>query len=408
MTREPSEKWWKGVFLDASAQIAAGILIAIALALSSHLLNRLTWQSVTYMVYGLAGLALCTGGIKAVKIRKGLTQRGRRYETSRVELPGQESLSSGKNGLDILADESIGATGLHIRIRDTELKASPQVVSNFVHLNTRREAAGLMGYYDAIRYLPVTTPRQRRPDGPYEMDVVRVDYSLIALVNDAASPTSVRESVTQRIDSLSDVDPEIRSEWHEDRVGLLGTQLCVITSDKKILLRKRGANVLFARNRWDVSVSGFCGTVDVDGDSTLNPCLTAEHETLREIGHVRADPRELRLTGVTRNKNTGAFDILMAWQTDTDSSDLMGLLTAKSAQENQVFATDIKAIERYVWDSKNLLVSLNRDDIEFAWHRCDIDVADFEPQSLLCLDLTLKIFANDQEQGFLRQRGVET
>ncbi len=334
--------------------------------------------------------------------RRVIDRAGSHNTANEIEQP-----VSGRGDLEILAREAIGALGLKVTVRDAELQATPQVVSTFVDLNMRREATGLMGYYDAVRFLPVTLPKQRHPGGPYEMEVVRVDYSLIALVSDPVSPATVRESVMRRISRLPNVDPAIRSEWREGRVGLLGTQLCLITSDRKILLRRRGVNVLFARNRWDVSVSGFCGTVDLDGESILNPCLTAEHETLREIGHVRADPRNLRMLGVVRNTNTGAFDILLAWETDSDSRAIMKLLTAKNARENTVFDTGVRAIERYVWDSKNLLVNLDAEDMEFAWDRCGVKAEDFEPQSLLCLDLTLRMFASDREHGFLRQGGPE-
>jgi hypothetical protein len=294
------------------------------------------------------------------------------------------------------------ATGFDVRVRgDAPLRADALMRARFRELNAIREARGLVPYYDAVRFLPVGLPEWSPDEQKLVIEAVPIDYAVAALVIDPAAADDARRAGLELLHRVSGVQPYLRPHWAEGKMGLLGVQVCLVTADRRLLLRRRGDSVLFASGRWDVSVSGFAGSVDVVDGWHVDVTRTVEHETYREIGHLRADPRTIRLLGVTHNWATGAYDVLACWVLEAETQDLLALLVRRRERGDRVFDTELRAIERYVWDTKNLIVNLDRHDVSAAWRECGVAPADFEPQSLLCIDLTLDLLTAAKDPRFL-------
>ena len=280
------------------------------------------------------------------------------------------------------------------------MRADHEVRIGFGDLNARREALGLMSYYDALRYIPVSYSRETGKQGRFVIGVAPIDYSVFAMINDPMAPPEIRSSTLQRLLALKRISSSIRAEWKSGHVGLLGSQTCLVTSNKSIQktrcqrpVRSRSLGRVcerFLRQRrrprkWDTAR------------------FFANHQA-RDDARDRACPgesRRIQPVGLTRNLQTGAIDILAYWQIESTSMELARLLTMRPGSMNRVFDTEIKAIERYVWDSKNLIVNLGRSDISYAWTKCGVQAKDFEPQSLLCIDLTLERLMDQKKPSFL-------
>ena len=397
MDEKDRPKTWRDFLVQTSAQVAGGAVLAILIASLPYLVSQF---SVVTTVVALGALGFGTSVVAFVFGFK------RRHRLARQLMPTESvpiTHDAQSPSSPFLLNLPIIGRNVEINIDlSLAMRADHEVRIGFGDLNARREALGLMSYYDALRYIPVSYSRETGKQGRFVIGVAPIDYSVFAMINDPMAPPEIRSSTLQRLLALKRISSSIRAEGKSGHVGLLGSQSCLVTSDKRILLRKRGANVLFARDRWDVSVSGFCGRDDVLGNGTqLDFSRTIEHETTREIGHVRGDPRRIQPVGLTRNLQTGAIDILAYWQIESTSMELARLLTMRPGSMNRVFDTEIKAIERYVWDSKNLIVNLGRSDISYAWTKCGVQAKDFEPQSLLCIDLTLERLMDQKKPSFL-------
>lgn len=355
-------------------------------------------SSISLLVSGL-GLPWALGiGGALFAVTTSLYLGYRRFR-ARSPLPGKRSRTPlpahTRNPLPRSAEgDSLGAasgplSAVRVEVlEDVHIAGDRITAAAFEKINDTRRNRGLLPYYDAVRFLPVSHPAREETTSEVCLEVARIDYSVYATLLDTDSPEA-------REHALSLLRKADRSGFlagygcAETPIGLLGVQVCLVTSDQRLLLRRRGGNVAFARDRWDVSVSGFCGTVDVSGER-VNLVHTVRNEVERELGAVKADPRQIRLLGIFRNGSTGAFDVLCYWRTDLSSRDLVRLLTEKDTEQRAVFDTGVQALEEYVWDYKNLVVPAHPELVAHAWRQCRIRPEDFEPQSLACVDLTLE------------------
>jgi hypothetical protein len=387
-----------GVLTDA---FGAGT-VAAALAFWPILLRYLDSRHIALIVVcALVGGVLISA--KGRKVTVGLARRVRRRLARQWSVRPPDAVEPGASTYDdirLLRQFVVDAVGFTVRVRpEVQIRADALVLSRFKELNAIRESRNLVPYYDAVRFLPVGLPEWVAQEHRFVVEAVRVDYAVAALILDPSAAADGRRACLALLEQVDGVAPYLRQHWRRGSLGLLGVQVCLVTSDLRLLLRRRGASVLFAIDRWDVSVSGFAGSADQLAGAHVDVTRTVESETYREIGHLRADPRAIRLLGVTHNRVTGAYDVLACWKLDADVNDLLSLLIRRRAREGHVFDTEIKAIERYVWDSRNLIVRLDRCDVATAWRECGISEADFEPQSLLCIDRAFDLLVGPGRPG---------
>lgn len=226
------------------------------------------------------------------------------------------------------------------------------------------------------------------------MHVAPIDFAISCLLNKRddycenylAQRMNPQKFINYKVDVIS------HKVFNLKNTHIIGTQVCLISKEKEILLRKRGASLIFAEGRWDVSASGFCGYEDTINENLLFANYTINREVKDEIGDIRANPKRIRFTGLHFNKRTGATDILSFWQTETTSEEFIKLINSQYNGKEKKFTTKNKAVENYVWDSENLLVSLKRDEILESFRKYNIQISDFEPQSVICLQLTLNAY----------------
>lgn len=262
----------------------------------------------------------------------------------------------------------------------------------FNALNDTRKATGLLPHYNATRYRIIAPPVVDARS--ISLVLAPFDFAWTALIQDPSTTDPVRKQLQIQLSQFKRLPLTISSSRHSTfnlrNSSALGVQVCLITSDGKTHLRKRGSNVLFANQRWDVSVSGFCGAADIV-DGVLDVSRTVQSEVLREIAPLRGDPRAMIFTGLHHNTRTQAVDILAYWQVETTSDELIQKLVERGkVRPETVFDTQRHAIEPYVWDTRNLISAFDSAQLLDAFRHCDIDLLDFEPQSLLCLELALR------------------
>jgi hypothetical protein len=289
---------------------------------------------------------------------------------------------------------------------DIGIEADETVLTAFSELNQRRRNRSLIEHFNATRFRVVQPVELTSGETEIELALAPIDFACVALMKDPETSSDVKRYVKDMITKKEERLPRhLRPKepsFGVPNYDLLGTQISLITADGKTLFRQRGSSVLFAKGRWDVSVSGFSGQIDfIAGTDLLDPGLTVQHETLREIGVLRCDPRQIHFTGLHRNTHTGAIDLLAYWQIETRSKELAGHIGI--GEEKTVFTTTRRAVESYVWDTRNLIVTFEANPIVEAFAACGIGVADFEPQSLLCVELALRAF-NGQTLGIEIER----
>ncbi len=342
------------------------------------------------VVVGFIATALATILIRAMRERA----TGASIKQTTPMLPrGKSETSATPEGHFI--SFLLTTTSLRIGLSSTvSFRSNAAVVAAFRQLNEARRAQELLPHYDAVRYLPLSNPAFE-PDGIVSWSVAAIDFSLIAALSDPQAPEEGRVSASEILKANAVPKNEMLSQPFK-RIGILGIQVCLVTSDQRVLLRRRGENVLFARDKWDVSASGFCGSGHIVDGGLLDPSLTVEYEIAMEIGQLMGDPRRIRMLGVFTNSTTGAVDVLAVWQLDSTTEDLMAALAIKKVSENSVFDTEIRALERYVWDSRNLIVPFRASVLRTAFRSCDIYGTDFEPQSLVCLTRALEYVSGEQ------------
>jgi len=277
---------------------------------------------------------------------------------------------------------------------DVAVKADETIARAFDRLNARLLSRRLKEYYNATRFRLVYPPQMMSRGTEIELALAPIDFACVALLRDPKTSNDVRRYLMSRITKRERKLPKLprsrKPSFDFRNYDLLGTQICLITADGKTLFRQRGGNVLFAKHRWDVSVSGFCGELDLIESDRLDPALTVEHETRRELATLRGDPRQIYFTGLHRNTNTGAIDLLVYWKIEATSQELAEVIGVGEGTRKGVFRTRRKAIEPYVWDTKNLIVRFDAKTIKETFKACQIGALDFEPQSLLCIELALR------------------
>ena len=182
---------------------------------------------------------------------------------------------------------------------------------------------GLMSYYDALRYIPVSYSRETGKQGRFVIGVAPIDYSVFAMINDPMAPPEIRSS-----DAPASFGAEKNQLFHSCRVEEWACWPAGLT-DVPCHLRQENSSQKTRCQRpvRSRSLGRVCERFlrtddDVLGNGTqLDFSRTIEHETTREIGHVRGDPRRIQPVGLTKKSNTGAIEYWpMADRIDVDGA----------------------------------------------------------------------------------------
>lgn len=248
------------------------------------------------------------------------------------------------------------------------LRANAAEAAAFEHLNQIRRSADKIPQYSSLRYRVVCRPTIARRRGRTEfcLDLAEIDFIHFALLNEPGVDSACRRSVLERVRVAterlpkrmrdSDLPPTSRN------TGLLGVQMVLLTSDGYTLLRRRGFSVLENPGRWDVSFSGYTGTNAFENGG-FDIGTTTEFEFKNEVGSLPADPRHMRFTGIHFCEGTGTTVMLGYWAIEATATQLGQALSTKYKKSVPVFDTTTRASEKYVWDTRNMIVGFDAEKI---------------------------------------------
>lgn len=269
----------------------------------------------------------------------------------------------------------------------------------FDRLNAQRTSRGLKSHFSSMRFRLIRGPRFA--DNGIELDLAPIDFVYRVMLEDKSVDEGVKEHIRIRIEENAQRIPKWLQGTHPSLSALnyhpLGVEIAIVTKDGRTLLRKRGASVLLATLEWDVSYSGYCGEKDMPRPRELDVALTAQHELHREIGSLAVDRRDIVFTGIHRNADSGAVDVLGFWPTEARSDELVDLLTDKYPDIRGAFETKRRAEEDFVWDTTNLVVDFDGLAISRAIKKLSEEQgkpASLIPEAFVCLLRALEVTGN--------------
>jgi|GEM_PF-6727953 len=281
---------------------------------------------------------------------------------------------------------------VHVRHK-YEPHFSTDMAAAFDELNEKRLNKGLDRYFAGQRFRPIAPPIIG--SNSVEMEVTPLNYAFVALMKDEDTPLAVKQKVQSAITQAAYKLPKHLADdsyLFAQGYNLIGTGICLVTSDGYTLLRRRGMNVLRGNELWDLSVSGHPSSEDVS-ENLLDFASTVQRETLNEIGPINGDPRKIVFIGLVAlhpNKVAGDMNLLAVWPIESSSVQLHELITGKrSPYKDTIFHTQKRARESYVWDTDNILVKFEGSSILQDFRLLNIAFNDFVPEALVGLDLAL-------------------
>jgi hypothetical protein len=267
------------------------------------------------------------------------------------------------------------------------LEVDGQMDVAFNELNIKRRRQGLTNYYRSTKFRLIAPPQSKATG--IEFHLAPMDYLHLSLLEEQDIPVEIKEHVRDQIQQVANRIPKRLHSIHPVLNGRnyhpLGVEIAIVTQDKKTLLRRRSENVLLSTGKWDVSFSGYCDKKDKLSAGELDVALTVERELRNEIGGLAADPREIIFTGLHRNTETGATDILGFWEIEAKTDELVELLAEKYPGIKKAFETTKRAVEPFVWDSTNLIVDFDGPAISQA-----LEEITMIPEAFTCLQLSLE------------------
>jgi len=285
---------------------------------------------------------------------------------------------------------------IQVTIHDNfDLNIDKYIASEFRIHNERRQHKGLHKHFAATRFRLICPPKI---DGnKLKLDVARINFAYFALLvdPDIENPDHLKVYIDKKVDDImTDLPQELKSEHkciNKYNYIPLGIEIVLVTNDGKTLLRRRGQSVATARNEWDVSFSGYCGSGDFDS-TRLQVWLTADNELTNELDDtIPRNPSNIFFTTLHRNTRTGATDLLGYWKVEISSEELANLLTDKYPKKRTtVFRTTKEAREPFVWYTHNLIVDFDGNKIAAALQKVKFDA--FMPEAKAAIDLALQMF----------------
>ena len=266
------------------------------------------------------------------------------------------------------------------------------VLDAFTSLNERRKALGLEILYDAQRFRP-TNPPDIRSTGVI-INVSPINYAITALMKNEETSATIKKHIQDQLQkSIRGLPRSLRSHTYIESQGynLIGTGTCLITADNKLLLRKRGLHVVRGTKKWDVSISGHPAMEDINQDN-LDFARTVQRETLNELGQIAGDPRNIVFTGIVElhpEKIAGDMNLLAVWTIENTAAQLSSIIHPGKAPKDTAFSTTSRTRETFVWDTENLFVEFDGPIILQSLEQFGIDLQDFVPEALICIELAL-------------------
>ncbi len=267
------------------------------------------------------------------------------------------------------------------------------LVDKFDEQNSIRAKQNKVKYFNSVRYRIISTPKLE--NGKLVLHLAPLDFAVLSIYKNPDTDSSIKKVIEHRLKEIENkIPPELDIQdqyFNPQNINLLGTEICLITSDNKILLRKRGKSVLFGEDNWDVSVSGYCGSADlINQGKEIDFSKTVQEETRREIGIIKGEPTNIMFTGIHYNEVTGANDLLGYWRIQSSAKSLRKLIIPNTIEKENLFKTNEKALEEFVWDTYNFMEEFSSETIEKALKEAGIKPTSFEPEALWSLKLALK------------------
>lgn len=268
---------------------------------------------------------------------------------------------------------------------------SVDVQKALADLNVRKRSKGLLGYYPGKCFRIITSPMVNESQIVFQL--APLNYAFVALIKDDDADTKTKVAMLRKISELADYFSIELTREHADfnthTYSLLGTEVSLFTCDGLTLLRRRGPSVLTGRRRWDASVSGHPTEEDLY-ENRIDLAQTVYRETVNEIGHINADLKQIRFTGLHRNKASGDIDLCVLWPISNTADEVRALIAQK--QRDKVvnpFKTTKLAPEGYVWDTDNLLLKMSGPTIVTVLKQLALSTDDILPEAFVCIELAL-------------------
>lgn len=293
----------------------------------------------------------------------------------------------------LLARFRLKRNHVHVRLHENlRLEPTEEEKQLFKFHNQRRLTAGLEKQYPEERVRLLCEPRFG--NGNLVLDVAPFNYATFAVLRDRSLSKGHAESVRKRLAACSLPGASKTGSFDPQILVPLGTEIVLVTSDGRTLLRRRGSSVQTEVSKWDVSVSGYVSTKHVskgmNGRNQLDISETVRSEVENEIDEaVSGNPASLAFLGVHHNTETGANDVLASWPISMTSEELSRLIRGRRRDARVRFKTTVEPPEPFVRDTENLIV-------DFAAPACLQAVEEihregdlFMPEALVCLALAL-------------------
>lgn len=278
---------------------------------------------------------------------------------------------------------------LHEQLRVETTEEERQL---FKFQNQKRVAAGLERQYPEDRVRLLREPHFA--DGNLLLEVAPFNFATFAVLRDKSTSKVHAESVRKRLAACS-LPGSSRSETFDPEALVpLGTEIVLVTSDGKTLLRRRGSNVQTEVSKWDVAVSGYVSTKDISkgigGRNDLDISETVRAEVENEIDEAACgNPANLVFLGVHHNSETGANDVLACWPISMTSEELSTLIRGRRRDARVRFRTAVEPPEPFVRDTENLIVDFSSLACIKAVEEIHGEGDLFMPEALVCLALAL-------------------
>lgn len=296
--------------------------------------------------------------------RDGLRKIVQRLESGKKQIPPEVEITARRFG----AIEVFKNPLPHNRIRgkvhkELTLGLNKKLKAALEKLNAEREFSDKKPHYANQRFRIIRPASYQTTHERLEfvLDLAEIDFTYLALLNEPSVDSKTKEYVNNLINKsaknlpkrLETIDPHLNIF----NKGLLGLQMVIITSDGFTLLRRRSKDVLEYPEAWDVSFSGYCGlnSLSKDNLNEIETWRTAKYELERELGVLRADPRNIVFTGLHRSYTSGTTVLLGYWKIESTRDELAANLSEKYPKAGNVFDTTIDTEEVYVRRAKNLI-----------------------------------------------------
>jgi hypothetical protein len=233
-----------------------------------------------------------------------------------------------------------------------------------------------------------------------ELHVAPAHFSHLVVFNERGHFDEVREYFASRMqEQTEEVKKTVGSgnsiTYIDDLFVLLGTECCLLTRDNYCFIRKRGGHTLLAPNRWSTGLSGYVGNAKMLKSGLVDIVAFLIHEMGQKMdGNISGSTSEIRITGLHKNTETNAIDILCYWRLDMNAKQLVNIIGGDQAENDTVFLTQNMPSNNFMSETSNFLFSIDPANAQKAFAANNIQIDQIEPESLMSIHLALKSVSN--------------